>query len=395
MGFCKSPATSVDLPVDGWPSKRICLEGIERELETELRMEPQRSWGGASGEGGRDSSIVRAPSPPPYTTFATRAIHPPTFSAFKPRDYKQHTQLAMNHVAWSCDGKRLAGVGMDSKARVWMPDKGMDTKSATLFSGGHSDEVDYVSWNPTHPDLFCTSSQKDRRVVFWDTRQMRHVQQVSLKVSPVQTGYSPDGRVLLYTSAGHQTSFLVYDKEDDEVKESWRPSTKEAVIGSAAIFNHAGDGLVLAHHTEYTLRVVDYPSLALRESIAAHVGGCAAVALDPRGRYLASGGSDSIVNIFDLSDWICARTITACEHSINSVSFSHDGEYIAIASAGSYIDICATETAVSLHRVPALAPSPTVAWHPSRHIIAYCGQIPRREGGPLPAPVVSLFGLME
>jgi hypothetical protein len=30
-------------------------------------------------------------------------------------------------------------------------------------------------------------------------------------------------------------------------------------------------------------------------------------------RYLASGGYDSIVNMFDLSEWICARTITACE----------------------------------------------------------------------------------
>lgn len=31
-------------------------------------------------------------------------------------------------------------------------------------------------------------------------------------------------------------------------------------------------------------------------------------------RYLASGGNDSIVNLFDLSsDWICARTITVCE----------------------------------------------------------------------------------
>jgi WD40 repeat protein len=47
----------------------------------------------------------------------------------------------------------------------------MEHKSAALFSGGHSDDVDYVSWNPTHPELFCTSSQKDRRIVFWDARR--------------------------------------------------------------------------------------------------------------------------------------------------------------------------------------------------------------------------------
>ena len=47
----------------------------------------------------------------------------------------------------------------------------MESRAATLFSGGHSDDVDYISWNPTHPELFCTSGQKDRRIVFWDARR--------------------------------------------------------------------------------------------------------------------------------------------------------------------------------------------------------------------------------
>jgi WD40 repeat protein len=51
----------------------------------------------------------------------------------------------------------------------------MEFRSATSFSGGHSDDVDYVSWNPTHPELFCTSSQKDRRIVFWDARRERRL----------------------------------------------------------------------------------------------------------------------------------------------------------------------------------------------------------------------------
>ncbi|KAK7054112.1 WD40-repeat-containing domain protein [Favolaschia claudopus] len=353
----------------------------------------------------------RPPSPPIYTTFATRSIHPPNFSAFKPRDYRYHSQQAMTHVAWSCDGKRLAAVGIDKVTRIWVPEKGMEQKNAAVFSGAHSDDVDYISWNPTHPELFCTSSQKDRRIVFWDARQSRHTQQCSLKVSPVQTNYSPDGRALLYTSAGHQLFFLTLGKEGDETKESWHPSPKDAVIASTAVFNHVGDGIVLTHHTEHTLRVIDYPSLVLRESSAAHVGGCVAVALDPRGtyvkypspshdgsqlsRYLASGGHDSIVNIFDLTEWISIRTITSCENSINAISFSHDGEYLAIANAGTYIDLCATETGLPLHRVPAIASAPTVTWHPSKYAIAYCGQTPKREGGPLPVAVVSLFGMLE
>lgn len=30
---------------------------------------------------------------------------------------------AMTHVAWSCDGKKLAAVGIDKVTRVWSPEK--------------------------------------------------------------------------------------------------------------------------------------------------------------------------------------------------------------------------------------------------------------------------------
>lgn len=336
----------------------------------------------------------RPPSPPPHMAFAARGLIPPNFASFKPRDYRMQQSHPVIHVAWSCDGKKFAAVGLDKSTRVWNPEKSMELRAATLYSGAHSDDVDYISWNPAHPELFCTSSQKDRRIVFWDARQSRSVQSVSLKVSPQQTSYAPDGRTLLYTSAAHQLWFMTLNPgADGSTKEQWQMSDKEPMTGSTAMFNHTGDGVIITHHSEHSIRVIDYPSMAVRETPAAHVGGCVAVALDPRGRYLASGGIDSIVNMFDLSEWICARTITSCEHAINALSFSHDGEFLAIANTGNYIDICATETGIPLHRVPALASSPTVVWHPSKYTIAYCGQIKPREGGPPPVGVISMFGV--
>ncbi|KAH7887377.1 WD40-repeat-containing domain protein [Phlebopus sp. FC_14] len=317
----------------------------------------------------------RPPSPPYHTTFAARGIHAQNFPALKPRDLRVPSPQAITHVAWSCDGKRLAAVGIDKITRIWTPEASMEFRAATNFSGGHSDDVDHVSWNPTHPELFCTSGQKDRRIVFWDARQSRYTQQIQLKVSPVQTNYSPDGRTLLFTSAGHQLFFLTFGREGDSAKETWQTSDKDGtIVASTAMFNHVGDGIILTHHSEPALRIMDYPSLALRESTPAHVGGCIAVALDPRG-----------------SGYVPER-ITSCENAINALSFSYDGEYLAIASAGQYIDICATETGVPLHRVSALAPSPTVTWHPSKYAFAYCGQTKLREGSPPPAAVISLFG---
>lgn len=109
---------------------------------------------------------------------------------------------------------------------------------------------------------------------------------------------------------------------------------------------------------------------------------------------------------FSLIDFLINR------YSVNDLSFSYDGEFLAIASTGPYIDIvspqrtpsrnfqanqsqCATETGAPVHRISALTPSPTVSWHPSKHVAAYCGQIKAREGGPPPVAILSIFGSVE
>ena len=92
-------------------------------------------------------------------------------------------------------------------------------------------------------------------------------------------------------------------KGGEEGKEHWRLSEKDPVCcmlytldyvfmalvvsqipASTATFNHVGDGLVLTHQSEASIRILQYPSLALVHSTPAHVGGCVAAALDPRGR---------------------------------------------------------------------------------------------------------------
>ncbi|KAL1738293.1 WD40-repeat-containing domain protein, partial [Schizophyllum fasciatum] len=269
--------------------------------------------------------LQRLPSPPPHTTFATRQIHAPSFSAFKPRDYRFTGQArSMSHIAWSCDGKRIAAVGLDKMARMWNSDKQvcfyapsiLEPRLATLYSGTHTDEVNYVSWNPTHPDLFCTSSLIDRRIVFWDARQKsRSITHVTVPNGPIMTNYSPDGKHIMFTyykpatdedrTAQYQVSFL-HNKGHNEWEIMDSPTTK----GSRGIFSNGGDAIIVAHTGIHSLDVYSFPELAHYETMSAHVGGSTAIAMDPRGRYLASGGLDAIVNLFDLDEWICARTIT-------------------------------------------------------------------------------------
>ena len=51
-----------------------------------------------------------------------------------------------------------------------------------------------------------------------------------------------------------------------------------------------------------------------------HTASCLTVELSPTGRYLATGGADSIISLFDTKDWICQRTVTRMVGPVKSIS---------------------------------------------------------------------------
>jgi len=57
----------------------------------------------------------------------------------------------------------------------------------------------------------------------------KHVQSYTSKTSPVQTTYSPDGRSLLYTTAGYMTFFLHLDQKEGDSKPQWYANEQESV----------------------------------------------------------------------------------------------------------------------------------------------------------------------
>lgn len=87
---------------------------------------------------------------------------------------------------------------------------------------------------------------------------------------------------------------------------------------------------------------------------------------------MATGGSDSIISLWDTTDWICQRTLIDMTGPVRSISFSHDGCYIVGGSdEGTGLDIAHTETGEYLHSVKTSGPCSVVAWHPSKYALAY------------------------
>lgn len=80
-------------------------------------------------------------------------------------------------------------------------------------------------------------------------------------------------------------------------------------------FNHTSE-LVYVSGANGALAILDYPTLEPLHIISdVQVPGhaCTSLAVDIRGRYVATGGADSAVNIWDTADWTCQRSVLSAE----------------------------------------------------------------------------------
>jgi THO complex subunit 3 len=140
------------------------------------------------------------------------------------------------------------------------------------------------------------------------------------------------------------------------------------------------------------VKVVEWPSWTHAYTMKAHTSSCLSLALAPSGRYLAIGGSDSLISLYDTKDFMCQRTLTTANAgAIKAVSFSFDGSYVVGAwemdkeSQGltPELAIFHAETGINVHTINPSVPPPrpmerqtdfgvsAVAWHPLRYWLAY------------------------
>ncbi len=86
--------------------------------------------------------------------------------------------------------------------------------------------------------------------------------------------------------------------------------------------------------TDGKIRILSYPELepvlqvnhAVKDGestefmLQGHTASCLTTELSPTGRYLATGGADSIIALFDTKDWICQRTVSRMVGPVKSIS---------------------------------------------------------------------------
>lgn len=280
---------------------------------------------------------------------------------------------SIRSIAWNPLGTLVATSSIDKTLRVWNPEK-PHVKFSTELKG-HGASVEKVAFNPTNDAELCSVSS-DGVVKFWDVRTKACFNEVKGLGDALSLVWAPDGQTL-----------LVGNKDDNVfVLSPTQPtplaSHQQSVQTNQIAFCWGGDKLFVTT-SEGRTHVLTYPGFepilhyayedeASEFMLYGHTSSCLTVEVQPTARYLATGGSDSIISLWDTTDFTCQRTISGMAGPVRSISFTFDGSYIVGGSdEGNGLDVYHVETGDHVHTFKTAGSCPVVAWAPTRYCLAY------------------------
>ncbi|EGF78122.1 hypothetical protein BATDEDRAFT_90779 [Batrachochytrium dendrobatidis JAM81] len=291
------------------------------------------------------------------------------FESAESRDLRGHTGK-VNSVKWNCDGRRVASGSADKTARIWTMERSTLRESTELR--GHQGSVSKAVWDPDHPDKLATASV-DCSVRLWDVRAHRSPSHtIQTKGENINMCWSPDSRCI---AVGNRDDLITFidprGGTDGEGKKTyiWHTLSNEHEINELD-WNYAGDLLFLTTG-EGTVKIIEFPSFKTVHSFKAHTANAYCIEFDPRGRYFATGGADAIVALWDIETLTSLQTFSRLDWPIRALSFSFDGDFIVYGSDDKCIDISHVESGEHIFTLKTNAAINSLAWHPTKHILAY------------------------
>ncbi len=262
-------------------------------------------------------------------------------------------------VAWSPDGRRIAGGARDHVLRIW------DAATGTLLQEfvGHTSYVQGVAWSPDGAKL--ATAGRDKTIRIWDaaTGQSLSVLQSDLEcVNSVC--WSPDGVQLASHASSSGTSgelviwnvatghaVLRQETGGREGRACWNPQTPhvaaiEAVFDAttgAKLWTHPGWGTcwspdgkrlaVIAGAGAQILSATDGKHLI---ELAGHPAHHREIDWSPGGEFVAVTGDDNIVSVWDAASGRLLATLRGHTDWVLDVDWSPDGRRLATVGSGTF-----------------------------------------------------------
>lgn len=291
------------------------------------------------------------------------------------RGYKRSPVDAMD---WAGDKLLISG-SKDATMRLFDVERGEKERS---WSGDWM----ALQTDPNQPWLAAAVAWSGRFRVFDTRSSTSHVYDVDLKKSSGSLKeflclcWSPDSKHIAVSNRADQV-YLLDLRVAAQLRLGASYTSHSAEVTQMA-WSQEGDSLWLATGgSPGKLTVLPAPSLNAdgAVSLLAHQYYCIAVAADPTGRYIASGGGDCLVTLWDPKHLCCVRSFGFATQGVAALGFNHTGNLLAWGTGSmshntggeKNLTIVGANTGQLYLQDPTPAPVQLVKWHPTRNVLAY------------------------
>lgn len=238
-------------------------------------------------------------------------------------EYPWDSMRAVNAVAFSPDGHMVATGSDDGIARLW------DTKTGKLLQSwlGHKAGINSVAFS-VDGNILATGSDNATAARLWDTK--------TGKLFRTLLGHQGGVRSIAFSPTGG----LVATGSDDNTAILWELKNGKPLFplrghaGSVESVAFSPDGqFVATGSADGTARIWDTRSGDQSRSLGERYGSVHAVAFSPNGKLLATGCADHIARVWDIETGSVLHHLPHQSGSVQSVAFSPDGLTLATGSA--------------------------------------------------------------
>ena len=236
-------------------------------------------------------------------------------------------------AAFSPDGKYIASGGEDGKVRLWDVEGG---KQKDTVLQGHESSVQSVAVSPK--GKYIVSGGEDGTVILWDVEggNQKGLALQGHKGSVLSVAFSPEGKYIV--SGGEDDTVRLWDVEGGKQKD---PVLNHDWVSSVAF---SFDGKYIASGgrdgRDGTVRLWDAKSGEPMGMSLDHGDSVSSVAFSPDGQRIVSGADDGTVRLWDIESGETIGALLGYRRSVpvlqkrngqlvRSVAFSFDGKYIA------------------------------------------------------------------
>jgi WD40 repeat protein len=229
-------------------------------------------------------------------------------------------------VAFSPDGRTLAGACADNAVRLWDCETGQPVGPPLT---GHTDWVNDVTFSPDGRWLASVSS--DQTVRLWDceTGQPGSPPLTGHTGAVMSVAFSPDGQRV--ATAGEDKTIRVWDTRTGQML--LEPLTGHDSFLTSAAFSPDGHRLASGSRDQ-TVRMWDaITGEPVGTPLTGHTGTVNSVAFSPDARLLATASEDQTVRIWDTDTGQPLCVFTGHTHPVTTVAFSPDSRRVASGAA--------------------------------------------------------------